>query len=979
MMRLAALMVIASLALVSRTAYAADRWSEYSDSCVALGAIEPTPTGEGHLGVLDGAAAVALRIPIPAEAAEAYFVDLGNVVAFSGRGTSYQIVVRRSDPEGEVLWEGPVIANGDAWNTSNREPVDLTAAVTEGDRARGWLDLSVSARVADDGWTMYRSNPARPVQAFAAIPTAGAARRAAAVRELADRGVSILPIPHEMSLGKGDLALSPATRIVYEPTAPASVAVAARELQALVHERTGLDLEIAEAIEPAAGDLGLAVAGATAWPTPEALAGLPGDTEGYVLSITAAGARVFGAGEAGCFYGAMTLGQMSAQHGGKPSVPLVQIRDWPAFPNRIIQYDVARGQTINVPYVKRMIREFARCKVNALLFYMEDDFRFQKYPFLGREGTFTHEKARELSKYAHELHMELIPQFESLGHASAVLAHGELAHLREAGGSWVFCTCEPRTWEFLDDVYGELVEAFPYCRFIHVGGDEFEDGFGKCERCQARIAQDGIGGLYSEHMNKLNALVKKHERTMLFWPAHWGPTPELTQMSLRYKDLLDKDCVPTEWIYHGPSVYPEIEAYQSAGYQDIYCSPAVESYSRIWPDHTTTFRGIRGFYQAGAARGSGGAYCTTWEFMSGALIENSWYGLIFAAECSWSPDSTRRPEYDRRFADLWWGLTGADVVARMADPIFCPFPASGPASTWRNGWLVRNMLWVSPTNTMREYGLKNPDIARLAPTLCASMDAALANLQPFTAAPRNQLTTDAASLAFRMMRYAGAKVVSYGQCAELYRKASAQLAQDATGAADALAQVSQVFAELHAQAQELATGYGWFVANCGAYVGDRDRLQEQADELASLQSRIEELCVGVRAGTVEELPPGSTFGFLAGTYTRLGGWSRDNCVESGMWLTLDATAAIAKPGVYQVEFEYERGAHGMSLNRVQLLANGQPVADDAHSGWTGAGSRGNVYSLSLPEYDPSARYEVVAEMASSGGIDSFGTIWFVAP
>lgn len=978
-MRQTATLALALLVWVTATTHADGRWSELSDACTALAAVDPTPAGDGHLGLLESNAPLPLRFPVPATGADAYFVDLGNVVAFSGRGSSYQLIVRRGDPAGEVLHEGPVVANGDAWNTSNREPIDLTSALGADDRARGWIDLSVTARVSDDGWTMYRSNPGRPVQAFAAIPSAAAARRASAVRELAAREVSVLPIPQEITPGEGDLQLTQATRIVYEPSAPPSVATAAEELHALIRERTGLVLDIARVRAPRAGDLGLAVAGHTAWALPPALEGLGGGAEGYVLSVTDDGARVFGAGEAGAFYGAMTLGQMAAPRKGVACLPVVEVRDWPAFPNRIIQYDVARGQTINVPYVKRMVRELARCKVNALLFYMEDDFQFRKYPYLGRPGTFTHAKARELSDYARQLHVQLIPQFESLGHASAVLAHDELAHLREAGGSWVFCTCEPRTWEFLDDVYGELVEAFPDCRYIHVGGDEFEDGFGKCERCRERIAREGIGGLYSEHMNKLNALVKKHGRTMTFWPAHWGPTPELTQMSLRYKDLLDKDCVPTEWIYHGPSAYPEIEAYQKAGYRDIFCCPAVESYSRIWPDHATTFRGIRGFYQAGAARGSGGAYCTTWEFMSGALIENSWYGLVFAAECSWSPDSTRRSEFDRRFADQWWGLRGEDVVGRMADTLFCPFPASGPASTWRNGWLVRDMLWVTPRNTMRAYGLKNQDVAAIADTLGESMDQGLERLRLLDGASRNRLTAEAAELAFRMMRYAGDKVASYSRMARLYREAAARLPEHRGAARARLERIEGMLSDLGAQATCLARDYGRFVDECGAYVGDRDRLQAQADELSGMAGQLRELTAGVAAGRVATLPPGSQWGFLSGTYSRLGGWSRDTCSESGMTLRLDATASITGPGTYQVEFEYERGAHGMALKGARLLADGQIVAEDVHQGWTGAGSQGNIYTVSISNYDPCAHYEVVAEMASAGGVDSFGTIWFVTP
>jgi hypothetical protein len=38
-----------------------------------------------------------------------------------------------------------------------------------------------------------------------------------------------------------------------------------------------------------------------------------------------------------------------------------------------------------------------------------------------------------------------------------------------------------------------------------------------------------------------------------------------------------------------------------------------------------------------------------------------------------------------------------------------------------------------------------------------------------------------------------------------------------------------------------------------------------------------------------------------------------------------------------------------------------------------------VYDLRLPEYHADAKYELVAEIASSGGTDSSGTIWLIRP
>ncbi len=961
-----------------------DLWSDYGQVAAKLPALAPTPMGDSHIGLLASGKSVQLRFPVPKEEVVGYWVGLGNIVAFSGRGSSYQLVLRRDAEAGPVIYEGPVILNGDEWNASNVAPIDLTAAITGADRQCGYVDIYATGIVKDDGWTIYRSNEGRPVLAYAAVMTPEVKARAETAKDLRARDISVIPIPREITLQEGEFRLTPETRIVPTGSPFRDAAFAATELRDLIRERTGLELKVdPDSDAPGApGQIRFAHWAPGFHPLPPADLPVPQGKEGYSLAVTsgADGVTIVGGGEAGLLYAAMTLGQLARKTADGPSIPCCRISDAPAFPYRIVQYDIARGQTVNVDYVKRVIRQLARFKTNALLFYMEDDFKFDKYPFTGREGTFTPAKARELSAYARQYHMQLIPQFESLGHAGAVLSHPELKDLREGGDAWDFCTSEPKTWEFLDNVFGELVADFPDTEFIHVGGDEFEGSFGKCPRCAAKVARGGVGALYVEHMNKLNALVKKHGKTMLFWPAHWGPTPEWTQMSLRYADKMDHDCIPTEWIYHGPPTYPEIEQYQKAGYKDIFCSPAVESYSRIWPDHTTTFRCIQGFYRAGAARKAGGAYCTTWEFMRGALVENSWYGLIFSAECAWSPDSTSHAEFDRRFADLWWGLRGQEAQQRMSDTVFSPFPSRGPGAIWHNGWLTRELLWCAPGNVMREFVLKQPQVAANAPSLVAAMDAALQREEAMAArATADLVTLRAMRLAFGMMRYGAEKVVDFEQAAKLYREAKALAGAEPAAAAEKLSAIGAIVGELQKQAAALAGGYRYFVENCGAYKGDLDDLQRQAADLAKLTARVEELRGQVRAGKLKELPPGSQLGFLTGTYSQLGQWAPAQMNEQGTRLTFDATKLLTGDGVIEVEWQYTGGAHALKIAKTQLLREGQMVAEDVHPGFTGGSTSGNVYRLEVKGFTPGAKYQIAGDVASWGGTDSNGTVWLVKP
>ena len=132
----------------------------------ALDAIEPTPKGKGHLPAIVPGASVHLRFPVPKEGGLA--LCLGNVVAMSGAGSSYQMEVRRDAEQGAVIHKGKVFEGsteeaekhipGRAWNKDNAIPVAVTAFLSDADRARGHIDIYVTCHTTGDRWTLYRDD-----------------------------------------------------------------------------------------------------------------------------------------------------------------------------------------------------------------------------------------------------------------------------------------------------------------------------------------------------------------------------------------------------------------------------------------------------------------------------------------------------------------------------------------------------------------------------------------------------------------------------------------------------------------------------------------------------------------------------------------------------------------------------------------------------------------------------------------------------
>ena len=57
--------------------------------------------------------------------------------------------------------------------------------------------------------------------------------------------------------------------------------------------------------------------------------------------------------------------------------------------------------------------------------------------------------------------------------------------LRENPDSdWEFCPSDPRTYDLQFDLYRDAIEAMPYSKYLHIGGDEIT-AIGIDQRCKA--------------------------------------------------------------------------------------------------------------------------------------------------------------------------------------------------------------------------------------------------------------------------------------------------------------------------------------------------------------------------------------------------------------------------------------------------------------------------------------------------------------
>lgn len=285
---------------------------------------------------------------------------------------------------------------------------------------------------------------------------------------------------------------------------------------------TGKAIEVKTTLEaPAPGNIYLSLSGTDAE---------LGD-EGYELTITDKSVNLVANKTAGLFHGIQTIRQIlppkveqSSTQKGPWKLATGVIRDFPVYGYRGSMLDVAR-HFFGVDDVKNFIDQLAYYKMNVLHLHLSDDqgwrIEIKSWPNLtahggktevggGEGGFYTQEQYAEIVKYAQDRYITIIPEIDMPGHTNAALASypelncdGKATELYTGikVGFSTLCTNKEITYQFIDDVIGELAALTPG-PYIHIGGDE----------SHATKIED-----YIPFINRVQDMVIAHGKQVLGW------------------------------------------------------------------------------------------------------------------------------------------------------------------------------------------------------------------------------------------------------------------------------------------------------------------------------------------------------------------------------------------------------------------------------------------------------------------------------
>ena len=302
--------------------------------------------------------------------------------------------------------------------------------------------------------------------------------------------------------------------------------------------------------------------------------------EEYRLDISPENIIIYTKSGAGAFYAMQTIKQLIPVQAyetpidlEKITLPTMTISDAPHFAYRGFMLDCSR-HFWKVEDIKDVIDILAMHKMNRFHWHLTEDqgwrIEIKKYPLLTKVGSlreqtttghnegldgipyggyYTQKEIKEIVKYAQERFVTIVPEIEIPGHSlGALSAYPWLGCEGKEGNykTWAYwgvskqiaCAGKESTFEFWENVLGEVIKLFPG-EYIHIGGDEApRDMWKECPDCQKRIKENGLKNeaeLQSYVNSRIEKFLNSHGRKLIGWDEilEGGVSQSATIMSWR--------------------------------------------------------------------------------------------------------------------------------------------------------------------------------------------------------------------------------------------------------------------------------------------------------------------------------------------------------------------------------------------------------------------------------------------------------------
>ncbi|GAF68348.1 unnamed protein product, partial [marine sediment metagenome] len=309
--------------------------------------------------------------------------------------------------------------------------------------------------------------------------------------------------------------------------------------------------------------------------------------------------------------------------------------------------------------LKRLLDWLAFFKVNCIGFEMEDKYEYPSHPIIGVPGAYTKEQMQELTRYALERHIQLVPVIQSPAHMAYVLKHDQFAHLRSDGSNYQVCMCDEEAIQLIFDMYQDMIEATPGVKYFHVSTDEVYYA-GTCEKCDRPYNDENRSQAWVDYAKRAHRFLTERGRRMLAW----------VEYPLLPKHILQ---LPPDLIDGVMGSNPDFIANEAkVGIRQLAYS-STQGGELLFPNHFPAYyrgrqtrgrlEGLSQTVRRGLAMGANpiGSFAAAWDDC-GLHEECFWLGWITVTQYAWTHLKPTVEQNVADFMDAFYGPGQGDMV-----------------------------------------------------------------------------------------------------------------------------------------------------------------------------------------------------------------------------------------------------------------------------------------------------------------------------
>ena len=415
--------------------------------------------------------------------------------------------------------------------------------------------------------------------------------------------------------------------------------------------------------------------------------------EGYKLDILKNKISIIAKDEAGLFYAFTTLDQLIEDSKDQNiNLPMISIKDYPLIKFRPIHIDV-KHHLEKESYYYQLMDHLAQLKINGVILEIEDKLKYKRRPEVGSEDALSIEKWKSISEYAKKRNINISPLVQGLGHASYILKHEQNKKLRDDPKSdWAFNPLDPETYKLQFDLYLDAMEATPYGKYLHVGGDEVQT--------TGRKSGKSALELNLIWLNKVSAFAEKHNRIPIFWDDMllkqgevYYPIYDLNISKQKVDSIWEvnepklnkfikqfpENCIYMRWNYHVTESYGNARAMDWFTNNGLKVMGATAGQTRwtLMPQRESNIDQIRIFADQSIKRNFNGLLLTLWDDDS-PHFELYKRGISAFAEYTWGGIKRTKSEFKSVFRHRTFGSEFQSEEYAFIDSL------DSPVKEWTN-------------------------------------------------------------------------------------------------------------------------------------------------------------------------------------------------------------------------------------------------------------------------------------------------------